>query len=141
MQKKIFSLFLTLLVTAALAVLAQSPTSSAPPGGSTTKDPYGATLDHPNPGSTMPQPGSATTTTTTPAPSSSMTTTSTDTAATPSTSTTTTDTTPAPASTTDNSQQTLPRTGSDLPLMLAIGLLALASAFTLRTFSSSKARG
>src|ERR1700753_3502132 len=110
MQKKIFSLFLTLLVTAALAVLAQSPTSSAPPGGSTTKDPYGATLDHPNPGSTMPQHGSAaTTTTTTPAPSSSMTTTSTDTATdtatTPSTATTTTDTTAAPATTTDSSQQ------------------------------------
>lgn len=145
MNRKLFSLFLTLLLVGALAALAQSPTSSNP-GGSETKDPYGATLDHPNPGSPNPA-------RTAPAP---MTTTEPTTAATPPASTTETTTTATPpATSTYNSSTTssdtaagttttpsatsdsksLPRTASDLPLLVIIGLLALGGALTVRSIA------
>ena len=173
MSRKIFTLFISLLVAAALAVLAQSPTTSAPTGSSSTQDPYGATLDHPNPtgnNSTPPITDSHTalqgnTTTTTVASSPGTPATGTDnsaattTSATPSTdsmsnnssttttttattapSTTTTSTTPDTSTSTDtNSPTTLPRTGSELPLLAALGLLALCGAVTARTFAKRSA--
>ncbi len=153
MSRKIFTLFISLLVAAALAVLAQSPTTSAPPGSTATQDPYGATLDHPNPvGNTAPV-GTTTSTTvpittnsaapatdTSTATSSTTSTDSMNNNTTPTTSattpTTTTDTsTPAGTSTDASTPQTLPRTGSELPLLAALGLLALGGAVTARTFA------
>jgi hypothetical protein len=148
MQKKILSLVLSLLVVGALAALAQSPTTSAPTGNNSTQEPYGATLDHPNPNS-----GSSTATnpaSSAPAPasdssmnnSSSSTTSSTTTSgsttgdsnasptATDSTTTTSTDSA-SPA--TANSNNTLPRTASDLPLLCVLALMALSGAFLVRT--------
>jgi hypothetical protein len=171
MSRKIFTLFISLLVAAALAVLAQSPTTSAPTGSSSTQDPYGATLDHPNPtgnNSTAPITDSHTalqgnTTTTTVAPTSPGTpatgtdnSAATTTSATPSTdnmsnnssttttttapSTTTTSTTPDTSTSTDTTTPTtLPRTGSELPLLAALGLLALCGAVTARTFAKRSA--
>lgn len=148
MHRKLFSLFLTLLLVGALAALAQSPTSSNT-GGSETKDPYGATLDHPNPGSPNPAKPAPVTTTTTDS----------TTVATPPATTTTMDSTPPAAttppatssynsSTTDNTATTpstppdttsdaksLPRTASDLPLLVIIGLLALGGALTVRSIA------
>jgi hypothetical protein len=149
MKRNALYIFLILVLVTALAALAQSPTTSNM-GGSTTKDPYGATLDHPNPGSTAgatgqsatqtnvnegqtPASGSATTE---PAPSTSSTTTS----------STTDNTSPSstPSSTTDNSGTNstdaaaggkLPRTASDLPLLATIGLLALGGALTVRSLA------
>jgi LPXTG-motif cell wall-anchored protein len=137
---KIASLSLSLLLAGALAVLAQSPTTSAPPGSGATHEPFGATLDHPNPNSAAPQ-GSVTTTT---APSDqsltgsvsttdSATPAATTTASTTTTTTTTaaTDNTNAPAA--DSTPASLPKTGSELPLFAAIGLLALGGAIVLRS--------
>jgi len=149
MKRNALYIFLILVLATALAALAQSPTTSNM-GGSTTKDPYGATLDHPNPGSTAGATGqSATQTnvnegqtpasgaaTTEPAPSTSSTTTSTTTDNTSSSST--------PSSTSDNSGTNstdaaasgkLPRTASDLPLLATIGLLALGGALTVRSLA------
>jgi hypothetical protein len=146
MKRNALYIFLILVLAAALAALAQSPTSSNM-GGSQTKDPYGATLDHPNPGSTAgatgqsatqtnvnegqtPASGSATTETT---PSTSSTTTSSTTDNTSGSSTSTTDT----SGTANNSSTTgkLPRTASDLPLLATIGLLALGGALTVRSLA------
>lgn len=152
MHRKLFSLFLSLLLVGALAVLAQSPTSSNP-GGSETKDPYGATLDHPNPGSAAGSTGqpydkskvnegqtpatgmttSEPTTTSTPS-----TTTTPSTTSTYNSSTSTSDTPAAGASTTTDSQ-TLPRTASDLPLLVIIGLLALGGALMVRSIARRNA--
>jgi LPXTG-motif cell wall-anchored protein len=159
MSRKIFTLFISLLVASALAALAQSPTTSAPPGASSTQEPIGATLDHPNPtGNTQPV-GTTTTTTvaTTPNPatpaspttdSSTMTdsnagattsaTTTNNNMATPAPTTTTT-TTDTSAATDVNTPATLPRTGSELPLLAALGLLALGGAMTARTFAKRSA--
>ena len=138
MKRNVLYLFMTLLLASVLAVLAQSPTSGNP-GGSETKDPYGATLDHPNPGSAPgatgqpynskninegQTPATGTTTATTPSSPSS------------------TDTGSSTATTTDSSgtangtaSQSLPRTASDLPLLATIGLLALGGALTVRSFA------
>jgi hypothetical protein len=144
MHRKFFSLFLTLLLVGALAALAQSPTSSNP-GGSETKDPYGATLDHPNPGSpnpAKPAPAPMTTTEPTTAATPATTTDSTPpaTATPPATSSynsTTTDTTANPPSTpsTTSDYKALPHTASDLPLLVIIGLLALGGALTVRSIA------
>jgi pectate lyase len=144
MKRNTLYLFLILLLATALTALAQSPTSSNM-GGSETKDPYGATLDHPNPGSTAGSTGQSATTpnvnegqtpatgaTTATTPSTSSTTTSSTTdmsgSSTPSTdtSTTTNDTT---------ANRKLPRTASDLPLLATIGLLALGGALTVRSIA------
>jgi hypothetical protein len=140
MKRNALYIFLILVLTTALAALAQSPTTSNM-GGSQTKDPYGATLDHPNPGSTMPGPGQSATEPNVPAATP---------ATTPSTSSTTTSTTVdntsgTPTSTTDNSGTApdtstaaggkLPRTASDLPLLATIGLLALGGALTVRSIA------
>jgi len=145
MKRNALCIFLILLLATALTALAQSPTSSNM-GGSQTKYPYGATLDHPNPGSTMPAPGQPATQTNVPADSATMA----MPATTPSTSSTTTSTTTdntggSPTSTTDtsgtvnNSSTTdtgkLPRTASDLPLLATIGLLALGGALTVRSLA------
>jgi hypothetical protein len=144
MRRKAFSLFLALLLVAGLAALAQSPTSSNP-GGSETKDPYGATLDHPNPGSAPAAtgqpynankvnegqtPASGTTTATgtaTTEPSS--------TSTTPSTSTETTTPSESSGTTSTTTGSKLPRTASDLPLLATIGLLALGGALTVRSIA------
>jgi hypothetical protein len=152
MRRKAFSFFLTLLLVAGLAALAQSPTSSNP-GGSETKDPYGATLDHPNPGSPnparegqTPATGKTTvtgTTTTEPSTSSNSMTSTTDTAPSTSTTTSTTDTTPSTSATTPSdmnnssasSGRSLPRTASELPLLATIGLLSLGAALMVRSIA------
>lgn len=145
MTGKIASLSLSLLLAGALAVMAQSPTSSAPPGAGATHDPYGATLDHPNPNSGTAA-GSAMTTTTTPAAPAMQNTTPTPAPA-PAPATTSTDTTTTTTTDTSNTASTgtttptsLPRTGSELPLFAAMGFLALASALTLRSFSRQRGR-
>ena|ERR1700688_1406100 len=145
MKRNALYIFLILLLATALTALAQSPTTSNM-GGSTTKDPYGATLDHPNPGAaagatgqsaTQPNvnagqaPAPAATTETTPSTSSTT------------TSTTTDNTSASPTSTTDTSgtannataSGSLPRTASDLPLLATIGLLALGGALTVRSLA------
>ncbi|MBV8199250.1 MAG: hypothetical protein JOZ15_01375 [Acidobacteria bacterium] len=142
MTRNALYIFLTLLLATALAAFAQSPTSSNP-GGSETKDPYGATLDHPNPGSTQGATGqsynnnkvnegqtpASTTPATTPDTSSS---TSTDTSGSsmPATTDTSNNVTPA---------KKLPRTASDLPLLATIGLLALGGALTVRSIAKRNA--
>ncbi len=142
MKRNALYIFLILLLATALTALAQSPTTNNM-GGSETKDPYGATLDHPNPGSTAGATGQSATQTNvnegqTPATGATTATTPT----TPSTSSTTT------SSTTDNTSLTsttdtsgtaasgkLPRTASDLPLLATIGLLALGGALTVRSLA------
>jgi cobalamin biosynthesis Mg chelatase CobN len=152
MQRKALSLFLSLLVVTALVALAQSPTSSAPgTGTSATQDPYGATLDHPNPNSaTEPTSGKIKTST---APATDATATSSGMSTTTNTTTTNTATTdqtaPAPSGMTDNSAATsssttsgsgtLPRTASELPLIAALGLLALFGALAVRTLGKRAA--
>jgi cobalamin biosynthesis Mg chelatase CobN len=150
MHGKLFSLFLTLLLVGALASLAQSPTSSNP-GGSEAKDPYGATLDHPNPGSpnpARPAPSTATTTTEPTTATTPATTTEPTTATTPATTSTynssttsndsmATGTATTPSATTGSSK--LPRTASDLPLLVIIGLLALGGALTVRSIARRNA--
>lgn len=145
MQRKVLFLFLTLLVAAFMTALAQSPTTSNM-GGSETKDPYGATLDHPNPGSAQgatgqaydkskvnegQTPASPTPTTAAPADNSgSMTSTTT-----PSTSSTDTSSTTTSSST----KKSLPRTASELPLLAIIGLLALGGALMVRSIAQRSA--
>lgn len=136
MTRNALYIFLTLLLATALTALAQSPTSSNP-GGSETKDPYGATLDHPNPGSTQGATGQSynsnkvnegqTPASATPATA-------------PDTTSTTTDTSGSsmPSTTTDNNvtpAKSLPRTASELPLLATIGLLALGGALTVRSIA------
>jgi hypothetical protein len=142
MKRNVLYLFLTLLLATALAALAQSPTSSNP-GGSETKDPYGATLDHPNPGSApgatgqsynannvnegqTPATGTTTATTPNPPPTSS-------TGMSGSTSATTD--TSGSAKNDAAANKALPRTASDLPLLATIGLLALGGALTVRSLA------
>ena len=146
MQRKALYIFLTLLLVAALAALAQSPTSSNP-GGSETKDPYGATLDHPNPGSAPAAtgqpynstnvnegqtPATGKTTATTPAESSTTTSTSSNTPSDTGASTT-------PSTDTSATNKSLPRTASDLPLLATIGLLALGGALTVCSIAKRNA--
>jgi hypothetical protein len=143
MNRKIASLSLALLFASALTVLAQSPTTSAPTGQGATQDPYGATMDHPNPGSVA-APSSATSSNSTATSSTAATddstqnNSSTSTATTPSATTTTTTTTSSSTDTSNNSTDaattpsSMPKTGSDLPLLFAIGCLALAGACGLR---------
>lgn len=151
MHRKLFSLFLSLLLVGALAVLAQSPTSSNP-GGSETKDPYGATLDHPNPGSaagSTGQPYDKSKVNEGQTPATGTTTNESTATSTPST-TTTPSTSTYNSSTTDNSAATdntanasgtksLPRTASDLPLLVIIGLLALGGALMVRSIARRNA--
>ena len=143
MKRNALYIFLVLLLATALTALAQSPTTSNM-GGSTTKDPYGATLDHPNPGSTAGATGQSATQTNvnegqTPAsstPTTSSTTTSSTTDNTSGSSTTsTTDTSGAATSTNASANGSLPRTASDLPLLATIGLLALGGALTVRSLA------
>ncbi|HXO26297.1 MAG TPA: hypothetical protein VOA80_03065 [Thermoanaerobaculia bacterium] len=145
MKRNALYIFLILLLATALTALAQSPTSSST-GGSETKDPYGATLDHPNPGSTMPAPGqtatepnvpAATAPAATPAttPSTTSTTTSTTVDNTSGTPTSTTDTSGTAPDTSTTASGKLPRTASDLPLLATIGLLALGGALTVRSIA------
>jgi hypothetical protein len=145
MKRNALYIFLTLLLATALTALAQSPTSSNT-GGSETKDPYGATLDHPNPGTPNPsrdtaavQPNDSAKVNEgmTPAPT---------TAAPSTSSSTTTDTTGSsmPATTTDTTNnvtpsKSLPRTASELPLLATIGLLALGGALTVRSIAKRSA--
>jgi cobalamin biosynthesis Mg chelatase CobN len=151
MHRKLFSLFLSLLLVGALAVLAQSPTSSNP-GGSETKDPYGATLDHPNPGSAAGatgQPYDKSKVNEGQTPATGMTTSESATTSTPSTDTTpsTTSTYNSSTTSTDNTAasgnasgtQSLPRTASDLPLLVIIGLLALGGALMVRSIARRNA--
>jgi|ERR1700687_3509965 len=147
MNRNALYIFLILLLATALTALAQSPTTSNM-GGSETKDPYGATLDHPNPGSApmpshqattstketpaeAPAPATDTTTTTTPSTSSTTTSSTTDMSA---SSTPSTDTT-ATTNNLDTTAKQLPRTASDLPLLATIGLLALGGALTVRSIA------
>ena len=148
MKRNALYIFLILVLATALTALAQSPTSSNM-GGSETKDPYGATLDHPNPGSTAGATGQSATQTNvnegqTPAtgattaapettPSTSSTTTSSTVDNTSGSSTPATDTTANNTSTTAGGK--LPRTASDLPLLATIGLLALGGALTVRSLA------
>jgi hypothetical protein len=149
MKRNAFYIFLILVLATALTALAQSPTSSNM-GGSETKDPYGATLDHPNPGSTAGATGQSATQTnvnegqtpatgaTTAAPEATPSTTSTTTSTTVdntsgSSTSTTTDTSANSTSTTGSGK--LPRTASDLPLLATIGLLALGGALTVRSLA------
>jgi hypothetical protein len=150
MKRNALYIFLILLLATALTALAQSPSSSNM-GGSETKDPYGATLDHPNPGSAQGATGQSATqtnvnegqtpatgaTTATPAtaPSTSSTTTSTTVDNTSGSSTSTTDTSGAANDTSTASSGKLPRTASDLPLLATIGLLALGGALTVRSLA------
>jgi cytoskeletal protein RodZ len=146
MKRNALYIFLILLLATALTALAQSPTSSNM-GGSQTKDPYGATLDHPNPGSTAGATGQSATQTnvnegqtpasgaaaeTTPSTSSTTTSSTTDNTSGSSTSTDTSGTANN-TSTTDSGK--LPRTASDLPLLATIGLLALGGALTVRSLA------
>jgi len=142
MKRNVLYIFLILLLATALTALAQSPTTSNM-GGSTTKDPYGATLDHPNPGAAAGATGQSATqtnvnegqtpasgaTTATPAPSTDTSSSST------STSTTTTDTSGTASNTSATGNGSLPRTASDLPLLATIGLLALGGALTVRSLA------
>lgn len=147
MKRNALYIFLTLLLATALTALAQSPTSSNP-GGSETKDPYGATLDHPNPNSAQgatgqsyntnkvnegQTPASTTPTTAAPADSSTSSSTTTDTSGSSMPSTTT--------DTTNNvtPKKSLPRTASELPLLATIGLLALGGALTVRSIAKRNA--
>jgi hypothetical protein len=150
MKRNALYIFLILVLATALTALAQSPTSSNM-GGSQTKDPYGATLDHPNPGSTAGATGQSATqtnvnegqtpatgaTTATPAtmPSTSSTTTSSTVDNTSGSSTSTTDTSGTLNNTSTTSSGKLPRTASDLPLLATIGLLALGGALTVRSLA------
>jgi hypothetical protein len=148
MKRNTLSIFLILVLATALAALAQSPTTSNM-GGSQTKDPYGATLDHPNPGSTAGATGQSATqtnvnegqtpatgsTTTEPTPSTSSTTTSTTTDNTSGSSTSTTDNSGTAPDTSTTASGKLPRTASDLPLLATIGLLALGGALTVRSLA------
>lgn len=146
MKRNALYIFLILLLASALTALAQSPTTSNM-GGSETKDPYGATLDHPNPGSApmpngrattstkeTPAPAPATEPTTTTSPSTSSTTTSSTTDMSAS-STPSTDTTARTNDTVTTAKRRLPRTASDLPLLTTIGLLALGGALTVRSIA------
>jgi cobalamin biosynthesis Mg chelatase CobN len=139
MKRNVLYIFLILLLATALTALAQSPTTSNM-GGSTTKDPYGATLDHPNPGSTAGATGQSATQTNvnegqTPASGAATTATpSTDTSSS-STSTTTTDNSGTANNTSTSANGSLPRTASDLPLLATIGLLALGGALTVRSLA------
>jgi cobalamin biosynthesis Mg chelatase CobN len=148
MKRNALYIFLVLLLATALTALAQSPTTSNM-GGSETKDPYGATLDHPNPGSAPLPNGQATTST---KESQAPATPATDTATTPSTSSTTSSSTTnmsgsstpsTDTATTNNTDTTssrqLPRTASDLPLLATIGLLALGGALTVRSIAKRNA--
>jgi len=136
MKRNALYIFLILLLATALTALAQSPTTSNM-GGSETKAPYGATLDHPNPSSapsatTEPNVPAATPATT---PSTSSTTTSTTVDNTSGTPTTTTDTSGTAPDTSTAAGGKLPRTASDLPLLATIGLLALGGALTVRSIA------
>ena len=146
MKRNALYIFLILLLATALTALAQSPTSSST-GGSETKDPYGATLDHPNPTSSAPsataQPATepnipaASAPMTTPAttPSTTSTTTSTTVDNTSGTPTSTTDTSGTAPDTSTTASGKLPRTASDLPLLATMGLLALGGALTVRSLA------
>jgi pectate lyase len=153
MKRNALYVFLILVLAAALAALAQSPTSSNM-GGSQTKDPYGATLDHPNPGSTAgatgqsatqtnvnegqtPASGATTATPATPPSDSSTTTTTTSSTVdnTSGSSTSTPDTSGTAPDTSTAAGGKLPRTASDLPLLATIGLLALGGALTVRSLA------
>jgi hypothetical protein len=136
MKRNVLYLFLTLLLATALAALAQSPTSSNP-GGSETKDPYGATLDHPNPSSANPsaapvatgQPDNANNVNQGQTPATGMSTATAPSPASPDPSGSST------ATTDNNANQSLPRTASELPLLAIIGLLAVGGALTVRSLA------
>jgi len=144
MKRNVLYIFLILLLATALTALAQSPTTSNM-GGSTTKDPYGATLDHPNPGAAAGATGQSATQTnvnegqtpasgaTTATPATPPSTDTSSSATSPSTSTTDTSGTASSTSATGNGS--LPRTASDLPLLATIGLLALGGALTVRSLA------
>jgi hypothetical protein len=142
MKRNALYIFLVLLLATALTALAQSPTTSNM-GGSTTKDPYGATLDHPNPGAAAGATGQSATQPNvnegqTPAaatPTTSSTTTSSTTDNTSASSTPATDNSGAATSTNATANGSLPRTASDLPLLATIGLLALGGALTVRSLA------
>jgi cytoskeletal protein RodZ len=164
MKRNALYIFLILLLATALTALAQSPTTSNM-GGSETKAPYGATLDHPNPSSapsaTEPNvPAASAPAATTPSTSSTTTSTTVDntsgsSTSTPDTSGTAPDTSVS-GSTTDTSGtgsgsstagdtastsggSALPRTASDLPLLTVIGLLAVAGALMVRSLARRNA--
>jgi LPXTG-motif cell wall-anchored protein len=131
-------LALALTVTGVTGVAyAQGPTTSAP-GPSLQREPQPANNDLRNPNSQDQAGSSATTTTTSP---------STDTTTTPPPSTDTTTTTPpATTTTTDTTNTTtttpsssLPRTGSEMPLVGMIGLLAMGSALGLKAAAKRNA--
>ncbi|HEY6320373.1 MAG TPA: hypothetical protein VJA16_02310 [Thermoanaerobaculia bacterium] len=130
MKRNALYIFLILLLATALTALAQSPTSSNM-GGSATKDPYGATLDHPNPSSAPSATAQPATEPNIPAASAPAATPAT----TPSTPTSTTDTSGTANDTSTTASGKLPRTASDLPLLATIGLLALGGALTVRSLA------
>jgi LPXTG-motif cell wall-anchored protein len=132
-MKRFAYLPLALALTVTGVAYAQGPTTSAP-GPSLQREPQPANNDLRNPNS-QDQAGSSATTTTTPPSTDTTTTTppSTDTTTTTPT-TTTTDTT---STTTPSSK--LPRTGSEMPLVGMIGLLAMGSALGLKAAAKRNA--
>lgn len=141
-MKRFAYLPLALALTVSGAAWAQGPTTSAP-GPSLQREPQPANNDLRNPNSQAQTQGSATSTAT-----DSTTTGTTDTTAT-TPATPATPMTSAPADTgmsTDTTHTTtttrtgrLPRTGSEMPLVGVMGLLALASALGVRTFAKRDA--
>jgi LPXTG-motif cell wall-anchored protein len=162
MMKRFTFLTLALLIAITGAAWAQSPTTSAPTGQSMQTEPQPANNDLRNPGNPQNQVGippktntetTGTTTTTTDTTGTTGTTGSTTdttgttgmTGTTGSTSmdttgsTTSSDTTGTTSSTTTTESTKLPRTGSEMPLVGIIGLLALVSAFGVRTYAKRNA--
>jgi cobalamin biosynthesis Mg chelatase CobN len=131
---------LATLLVFAVAAVAQTPMTNAP-GPTVNKKPFEATSDHPNPGS--PAPGRVTETGSTPAtttqPSSTAETPSSTAAETPPSSTTpsstasSSDTTSGSTMASTPSSSTLPKTASGLPLLGALGLLALSGGLLARS--------
>lgn len=128
---------LATLLVFAVAALAQSPMTNAP-GSTVNKKPFEATSDHPNPGSVAP--GRVVETGNTPAtatqPSTTTETPSSTAAETPPSSTTPSDTTSGSTMTSTLStprSDALPKTASGLPLLGALGLLALSGGLLARS--------
>jgi LPXTG-motif cell wall-anchored protein len=131
---------LATLLVFAVAALAQSPMTNAP-GSTVNKKPFEATSDHPNPGSVAP--GRVAETGNTPAtatqPSTTTETPSSTAAETPPSSTTSSsDTTSGSTMTSTQSSSTLPKTASGLPLLGALGLLALSGGLLARSIDRRK---
>ncbi|HTQ78751.1 MAG TPA: LPXTG cell wall anchor domain-containing protein [Thermoanaerobaculia bacterium] len=149
-MKRFTYLTLALFLIVTGAAFAQGPTTSAPTGSSLQREPQPANNDLRNPGNPQDQAGSQTTNntgTTTATPDSTGTTgTSTYNSNTTGSNTSTDSSTTGTSSTSDSTSagttatsSSLPRTGSNMPLFGLLGLIALASAFSLRAFAKREA--